>query len=223
MVVIYETNGKGFLGWILEYPGSFVRGKTIEAARDKIEGELGEYEAWIGETIIKEKSISESIRSSDLAIEDADSDIILENELVDDNNRYPLDVLFRRMEISAKQVQDIWQGSTDTEIIDGHLNRNTFYGKAYCTIKTQYEHILKVQNYYLSMIAGEIAINDNIVTMRSEMTDKLREKYYSEGNKIYKYENEIWTIRKVIRRTIWHDRIHARAMLRMNKRISGAK
>ena len=29
---------------------------------------------------------------------------------------------------------------------------------------------------------------------------------------------ETWTLRKLLRRFIWHDRIHARAMVRMMKR-----
>ena len=35
MKVVYETNGKGFLGWIENLPGAYVRGKTIEEARNK--------------------------------------------------------------------------------------------------------------------------------------------------------------------------------------------
>ena len=32
---------------------------------------------------------------------------------------------------------------------------------------------------------------------------------------------EDWTLRKLLRRFIWHDRIHARAMERMRKRTFG--
>lgn len=34
---------------------------------------------------------------------------------------------------------------------------------------------------------------------------------------------EYWTLRKVLRRFIWHDRIHAKAMYRMAAGIFGAE
>jgi hypothetical protein len=52
------------------------------------------------------------------------------------------------------------------------------------------------------------------------MVAKLAERRRAEGNALHVYEGESWTIRKIIRRTIWHDRIHARAMKRMDERLS---
>jgi len=47
MNIVYETNGKGFLGWIVDLPGAYVRGSTIDEARNKIESEIKEYEEWL--------------------------------------------------------------------------------------------------------------------------------------------------------------------------------
>jgi len=47
----------------------------------------------------------------------------------------------------------------------------------------------------------------------------LKTKYAEEGNKLYHYDEEDWTIRKIIRRIIWHDRIHSKAIERMEKRL----
>lgn len=33
--------------------------------------------------------------------------------------------------------------------------------------------------------------------------------------------DELWSVRKVLRRFIWHDRIHAKAMFRMAERTFG--
>ena len=35
--------------------------------------------------------------------------------------------------------------------------------------------------------------------------------------------DEMWSLRKVLRRFIWHDRIHARAMYRMAVKLFGAE
>ena len=36
MHIIYETNGLGFLGWIKDLPGAYIRGKTLEEAKGKV-------------------------------------------------------------------------------------------------------------------------------------------------------------------------------------------
>jgi predicted RNase H-like HicB family nuclease len=34
MRILYETNGLGFLGWIVDLPGAYIRGRTIGEARE---------------------------------------------------------------------------------------------------------------------------------------------------------------------------------------------
>lgn len=40
--------------------------------------------------------------------------------------------------------------------------------------------------------------------------------FNKEGNaRVYNIDNEEWTIKKVLRRFIWHDRIHAKSMVKI--------
>lgn len=44
----------------------------------------------------------------------------------------------------------------------------------------------------------------------------LKEIFLRENNfLLFERDNELWTIKKILRRFIWHDRIHAKAMTRI--------
>jgi len=40
MNILYETNSLGYLGWIIDLPGAYIRGKTLADARLKISQEI---------------------------------------------------------------------------------------------------------------------------------------------------------------------------------------
>ena len=46
--IAFETNGRGYLGFICELPGAFVRGQTLEEALAKVEREVKRYQKWLG-------------------------------------------------------------------------------------------------------------------------------------------------------------------------------
>jgi len=220
--ITYETNGKGYLGWVEDCPGAFLRGAGIGEARAKLGRELGDYADWLGlpEPLAgAAEAPLETVVSSALTIEDADSDLTLGSELVDygdaDFERF-MTLLHR----SAEMVAACLESARNRDIVDPHHDRMTFYGHAYATIDQQFEHIVKVQNYYLGMVGEEVSLAGGIVATREAMVDRLASRRKAEGNALHVYEGESWTIRKIIRRTIWHDRIHARAMKRMDERLS---
>jgi len=232
--ITYETNGKGFLGWIEDYPGAFLRGPSLEEARAKLGRELVDYAEWLGLSAPPGRAASgagvpglsgspdapiESIVSSVLTVEDADSDFTFGSELVDygdaDFERFM--ALLRR---SGRMVASCLDSTRNRGTVDPHHDRITFYGHAYATIDRQFEHIVKVQDYYLGMVGETVGLAGGIVESREAMVAKLAERRKAEGNALHVYEGESWTIRKIIRRTIWHDRIHARAMKRMDERLS---
>lgn len=210
MKVVYETNGKGYLGWIEDLPGAYVRGKTIEEARNKYKKEIEEYEQWLDIEVNDVSRIDEVIVHSDLMIEDADSNIILEVEMKEYEN---INDFYHECELaflSAKRVDSIYNKCKNKNIVDNSKVRNTFYGNVYSTIFDQYKHICNVQQYYLGQVGLEADIDLDIIKGRKNTIDELIKKYKEEGNKLFNNDEEDWSIRKVMRRLIWHDRIHAK-------------
>ncbi|KPJ48576.1 MAG: hypothetical protein AMJ41_04670, partial [candidate division Zixibacteria bacterium DG_27] len=77
--VAFETNGKGYLGYIVELAGAFVRGETEEEALKKVPKEVSSYLRWLNIKPVKDYSVHVVQRhNSNLMIEDADSEILLE-------------------------------------------------------------------------------------------------------------------------------------------------
>ena len=221
MHIIYETNGLGFLGWITDLPGAYIRGKTLEEARGKVNKEIALCTEWLNFEKAIDMQINEEIKNSDLHIEDADSDIIFDSELIDFDKKEEFLFWCNKILLSGTKTEEIYKRMKNKSLIDITMKRKTFYGDVYCTINDQYRHIVNVQNYYLNQIGTEMNIADELRLNRMEFIEKLKEKYLKEGNKLYRNESEDWTVKKVIRRTIWHDRIHIRAIERMENRLSG--
>jgi len=220
MEIVYETNGKGVLGWIVELPGAYVRGKTVEEARNKTENEIIEYKKWLDLPYNDEYFTKETIVHSELTIEDADSDILLDYDISDYGSLEELKKDLELALVSAGKVNAIYKTCKYKNVIDKTKIRKTFYGDVYSTIEDQYKHIVNVQRFYLNNIEADAEIGTDIIKGREKVIEIIYEKYMESGNKIYKMPEENWTIRKVIRRLIWHDRIHSKAIERMEKRIS---
>ncbi|MDE5597109.1 MAG: hypothetical protein K2J04_04695, partial [Lachnospiraceae bacterium] len=83
-------------------------------------------------------------------------------------------------------------------------------------------HTKNVNAYYFGEIGVEADNEGTILECRKkgfmlleQMPDYLENKVYTGSY------DELWSLRKVMRRFIWHDRIHARAMYRMAVRTFG--
>jgi hypothetical protein len=221
MNVVFETNKRGYLGWIPQYPGAYLRGKTIDDACAKIVCEMREYGEWI-DSIIEDNDIEEiSIIESKLAIEDADSDIILETEKQDYRDIKQFAHECELAILSAEKAMNIFDACHNKSTIDTTMVRKTFYGDVYTTIEGQFNHIVNVQDYYLYQIKSEADVKTSLVLGRQNTIRAIKGKYEKEGNRLYMNGSEEWSIRKVLRRLIWHDRIHMKAIIRMKSRLEG--
>jgi predicted RNase H-like HicB family nuclease len=220
MEIVFETNGKGFLGWIVELPGSYVRGKTMDEAMGKIDDEITEYQKWLNMPLKKQIITKQKTVESKLSIEDADSDIIFEYDIANYENIEEFNNDCNKILISANKVEGIYKECKYKNIVDKTKVRKTFYGDVHSTINKQYEHIINVvHEHYLYNIGINIRIEGDIIENRIKTIEILENKYEEEGNKYYKQPEENWTLRKVMRRIIWHDRIHGKAMERMENKI----
>jgi predicted RNase H-like HicB family nuclease len=232
MEIVYETNGKAFLGWIVELPGAYIRGKTLDEARNKINGEITAYQKWLDLQVKNEIITKEKIVQCNLMVEDADSDVLLMYDTIEYRNidEFKSDCEF--VLLSSRKVAAIYKKCKNKNVIDKTKLRKTFYGDEFPTIEGQYNHNVDVQRYYLNMIETDADIGtgihykgniSEIIEGRIKTVEAIKEKYLKDGNKLYKRPEEEWTIRKVMRRLIWHDRFHAMAIEEMEKRLTEDK
>ena len=220
--LIDEYNADGHLIYIENYPGAFVRGKTLQECLDKLPAEIEKYSLWASIGISVDKIEAETVQKklSELNIRDADSDILFncENEpLTKSEYEY-----FKSLTLkSAQDFLSLYKSIPDKDVTS-LLPRETFYGKRPLTAREMYVHTKNVNSYYFA----EIDVNaDNyldIYTCRLNGFAELEKKPDFLKNEVFLGSyGEQWSLRKIFRRFIWHDRIHAKAMYRMATKLFG--
>lgn len=85
-----------------------------------------------------------------------------------------------------------------------------------------YEHTKNVNGYYFGEIKVDADNEGTIYECRRRGFEALESKPDFLANPVIKGRHgEFWTLRKVLRRFLWHDGIHAKAMYRMAIRVFG--
>jgi predicted RNase H-like HicB family nuclease len=216
--VALETNGRGFHGFIVELPGAFVRGATEEEAQSKAQHEAASYLAWLGRELkqLPKAQIVQTHRCN-LMVEDADCEILLDVDRGPMSDR-EFQLLVELATHSGVSFTKLYEQTQLKDWVDEARIRKTFYGGNKKTIKEIFDHVKRTQYYYLSRT--RIAFSEDealpFMELRQSSLDSLALLFIREGNsKIYNVEHEEWTLKKILRRFVWHDRIHGKAITRI--------
>lgn len=211
---VLEHNGTDTLLYAQDYPGAYSRGASLKDAIAKLPGEVSAYSRWSGIPApeVWEPDIDIDVPSL-LNIADADSDVIFPSEtdpLTEEEYRMLKALALR----SGEYFYQLYLAVPDKKRPIAP-QRKTFYGQLPCTAEEMYLHTKNVNSYYFGEI-GVIADNcGSILECRIRGFQALEETpNYLQSNRIEGSYSEAWSVRKVLRRFIWHDRIHAKAMYR---------
>jgi len=212
---VWEHNGDDTILYANNFIGAFTRGESREIALEKMSGEVSAYLRWCGKEM-EESFVSEIVqeKSSSLQIKDADTDILFEEE----RNPLSLEEYTWLKELVMKSANDFFR--LYEMIPDKNKTclekRMTFYGSIPRTATEMYEHTKNVNSYYWGEIGVSVDNDDSIVDCRKRGFEILERTAKFLNNEVFDGSyNEQWSLRKVLRRFIWHDRIHAKAMYRM--------
>lgn len=219
---VWEHNGGDTLLYAADYPGAFARGASLDAALEKLPEDVRAYLRWAEMPIpatFEAKIVQE--KSSALTIRDADSDVIFDGE------RLPLSaheyMALKALALkSARDFQRLYDAVPDSER-SALPPRETFYGALPRTAREMYAHTKNVNRYYFGEIGVDADNDGDIEACRARgfAALELHSGYLNNAVQLGSYDEE-WSLRKLLRRFIWHDRIHARAMWRMARRTFGA-
>ena len=220
---VWEHNGDDTILYANNFPGAFTRGASKEEAILKMPEEIRRFQLWKGETppdgyeieIVQEKK-------SDLQIKDADSDVLFTTE----DSPLTVEEYHYLKLLTLKSANDFH--TLYSSFPDKHKSpipcRKTFYGSVPRTAEEMYQHTKNVNEYYFSEIGVDADNEGTIVSCRARGFETLETiaGYLSLDTVTGSY-GEQWSLRKVLRRFIWHDRIHAKAMYRMGILTFGAE
>ena len=221
MRCVWEHNGNDTLLYSVDYVGAYTRSNSLESAIAKMRTEMEAYLSWIGQDcgqitdieIIQEKD-------SDLQIADADSDVLFDSE------KAPLsweeyEKIKALVLKSASDFHTLYSSiSNKNESCLPH--RRTFYGAVPRTAQEMYEHTKNVNSYYFAEIDVDVDNEGTIFDCRKRGFEHLEQTPgFLDNSVIEGSYDELWSLRKVMRRFLWHDRIHAKAMYRMAVKTFG--
>ena len=222
MKCVWEHNGNDTLLYSVNYVGAYTRGNSLESAMAKMRTEIAAYSSWIGQDC-KQKTNIEIIqeKDSDLQIADADSDILFDTERAP-LSREEYEELKALVLKSARDFYDLYSSiSNKNESCLPH--RQTFYGAVPRTAQEMYEHTKNVNSYYFAEINVDVDNEGTIYDCRKRGFERLEQTPGFLDNVVIEGSyDELWSLRKVMRRFLWHDRIHAKAMYRMAVKTFGA-
>lgn len=220
---VWEHNGRDTLLYAVDFVGAYTRGETLEAAVRKMQAEICSYLKWCGKKAVTSMDIAIiGEKVSELAICDADSDVLFESE------KAPLTAEeYRKLKaLALKSSQDFLAlyDSVPDKNATAAPERKTFYGKVPRSADEMYAHTKNVNEYYFSEIHVDADNNGSIYACRKRGFEALEAKGdFLENVVVAGSYGEDWSLRKVLRRFIWHDRIHAKAMYRMATKVFGAQ
>lgn len=217
----WEHNGDDTLLYAADCPGVYARGTSREQAVEKLPEELRSYWCWSGEACPETFEIEVvQEKASALQIADADSDIIFDGE------RMPLaEEEYRRLKwLALKSAEDFHAlyCSVPDKDMSCLPERRTFYGSVPRTAREMYQHTKNVNSYYFGEIGVDVSNDGTIYECRRRGFELLEKtENYLANRVVCGSYDEFWSLRKVMRRFIWHDRIHAKAMYRMAVKTFG--
>jgi len=222
MRCVWEHNGNDTLLYSVDYIGAYTRGSTLAAAIAKMHAEIATYACWSGQDCEEHVNIRiVQEKNSDLQIADADSDVLFEAETVP-FSREEYEKLKALVLKSARDFHDLYS-SVSNKNESCLPQRNTFYGVVPRTAQEMYEHTKNVNAYYFAEIGVDADNEGTIYDCRKRGFARLEKMPGFLNNPVISGSyDELWTLRKVMRRFLWHDRIHAKAMYRMAVKTFGA-
>jgi len=218
---VWEHNQNDSLLYSSNVIGAFTRGASKEEALEKMPGEISSYFAWIEEPAPASMDIEiNQEKASDLDIHDADSDVLFDTERLD----LSVEQYTRLKGLVLKSAEDFLRlynafPDKDKTVLSP---RKTFYGTIPCTASEMYLHTKNVNAYYWGEIGLEVSNEGTIVESRMRGFEALELNGNFLSGSVYSGSyGEEWSIPKVLRRFLWHDRIHAKAMYKMGIKTFG--
>ena len=214
---VWEHNGNDSLLYSSNIIGAFTRGATKEEAIRKMPLEIALYTKWMdGSVLLPSITDIEVIqeKASDLNICDADSDVLFDTE----KTALSANEYMRLKSLALKSAGDflaLYEAFPDKNqsVLTA---RKTFYGDIPRTAEEMYQHTKNVNAYYFGEIGTDTDNSGSILDCRQRGFAALEKQpnFLDLGVFDGSY-GELWSLKKVLRRFIWHDRIHAKAMYRM--------
>lgn len=213
--VAVEESATGFMVHLVDMPGASTRGASLDIAMGKVIAEAISYQQWRGVCTENDRYDLQVMQSENTNAQIADGDtelLIATDKSVD---AAAIAALMQLAIISATDFQHLYDAIPDPQFRDATKERMTFYGKVPANADEMLRHVDEVGEYYLRRLGLTVTMTDQaLIANRQKCMELLHCQLPALCGKVFCHDYEYWTVAKVLRRFLWHDRIHARALYR---------
>jgi len=215
---VLEYNDKGVTLWSLRYPGAFARGETAAEAVRKLPAACRRYRLWAKLPIEADAAGDEQVRCTrkikvDAPVEEGFTEALFpEEKLALDMARYTS--LKTLCLISARDLEALFASipQKDRALLK---SRRTVYGKVPVTAREMLSHVIEAQRTWSTLFGVNLGESQGLLADRKRLFGGLeRQPGYLDGRLVTGPDGELWTLRKLLRRLLWHDALHGRALYR---------
>ena len=221
---VWEHNGRDTLLYAVDFVGAYTRGETLEAAVRKMQAEICSYLKWCGKKSSNKHGYRHHRRKGFRSLRSATRTLMCFLKV----KKAPLTAEeYKKLKaLALKSAQDFLAlyDSVPDKNATAAPERKTFYGKVPRSADEMYAHTKNVNEYYFSEIHVDADNDGSIYACRKRGFEALEAKGdFLENVVVAGSYGEDWSLRKVLRRFVWHDRIHAKAMYRMATKVFGVE
>ncbi|MDR0530860.1 MAG: hypothetical protein LBG83_02185 [Oscillospiraceae bacterium] len=213
---VAECAPRGCLVYAQDYPGAFARAPLLAEALAKLPADAAAWSRWAGAPYPQPGdcvTVVQRVFRENVPVEDADTELLFNSEraqMKPDEYRLLKALVLR----SAQDVQRLYDSipEKNAALLPP---RATFYGEAPRTAREMLAHIDIVSADYPGKIGAKALCAADLANNRAAALSAIEAvPRYFFGGVVTDSAGEPWSLRKVLRRFLWHDRIHARAMFR---------
>ena len=226
---IIEYNTSGALLHFVDFPGAYSRGKDIHTAFLNAYDEIEIYSKWANNPIKNNFEIvipNTYLANPRLNLSNGHSEILIAN----DKEKFSEETFEKwcaLAEYSAECFENLYTAISDKTWNMPEEKKDVFYSHETLTnAEDVYNHVCDCHKKFLEPTGCKCRIlkKDGYYDNRKKCISAIKD-FYTTCDKadISKKGKEEWTINKVIRKYIWHDRLHARGLYDYSKELGMKK
>ncbi len=215
---ILEFNDRGTILWSAAYPGAFARGETAAEAARKLPAACRRYRLWAKLPPESDAAGSDEVRyirkyKVDAAVEEGFTAALFpEDKLPLDMARYTS--LKTLCLSSARDFETLFASipQKDRALLK---SRRTLYGKVPVTAREMLDHVAEGQRAWAALFGVDLKEGKGLLADRKQLFAGVESQPdFLSDPVITAPDGELWTLRKLLRRLLWHDALHGRALYR---------
>jgi uncharacterized damage-inducible protein DinB len=219
-LAVEDIEPNHWIAWALDLPACYSSARTMDDAIAHAPKKIAEYFSWISKhenifPIVDEPFEVQIVETIQSRVSREDPEYIV-NAFFDDDRR-PLG--YWEVEIALRLLDWTRQGLLDViQVISPNQLTKTLSGEARGSVTGILNHIAGAENWYFGQLGlGMGFLPDDPLEKMDAVRSNTRQQLVKlvGDERVIQNCDELWSGRKIVRRTLWHERDHTQQILKL--------